>query len=851
MQNNHPENDVSTKIQLNEQISRLLASERKLYDTQGILDRQLSQMNSLNQFTLATSENNEIPNILIAALSSIKNNFIINCAVGLIYEVNTSKLTANALMLRGKPIENISLELKDFNLNNIDTKQNIIIAIIDNQSSNTNEPIIVFAKQCLAAILNKQIQFENNARILLLSNSFATDKLSTHLLCYCVPPAMLGYREKTLEEKDRAFLNLFCKRIDGIAQTLLYQKKLRKFANELETQVVERTNELKHRLKFEEVITKIAQHLSQTQFNKIQDSFEDSIEMLGLFIKADRISILIFSEDNEFMNITHQWQAPGIPPYINMFQNFPLAKIPNIHKQLMAGEVCQINDISLLPAGWEVDLEVLKKTGLTALVGIPLILQNKCLGFINIAYLQTKYNWQQEYISLFKTFGELLATALERQKAGEQLEWAAKYDILTGLSNRFQFEIVIDNAMVYAQRRSLTMALLSLDLDGFKNINDTFGHDTGDLLLKEVSARIKSCVRNEDFVARMGGDEFVVLVSDLKDSSYAGVIAQKILTSLKQEYHLNNHSIFTNASIGITCFPIDGKDRATLMKNADIAMYQVKDRGGNGVQFLTKELQNKHQKRAQLENALKVAIKNQEFYVVYQPQFDTNKNIIGLEALLRWNNPLSNSNSTQEIIKLAEDCGLIPEIDEWVLKTVFIQRNEWQKINVFKDQKISINLSFKELEIEKLCDRIAKIITETNATPNNFALELTETVLMQDPIYTQQELSCLYQLGFHIVVDDFGTGYSSLHYLKTFPLQALKIDKGFVQNIGVKKEDEIIVSATISLAQQLGFDLIAEGVETKEQLQFLLDHGCKKFQGHYFSRPLKVEEMTRMLEAAG
>ncbi len=595
----------SSKIKFNEQITKLLASEKKLYDTQGKLDLEVSRMESLNKLALATIASQEVSEVLVAALSFLQTNFVINYGVGLLYEAGNSRLIANTIVSRGKPIKTTELDLTHSNLNIITSQQNVEIVVINGDDQSLNSPLISFAAQCLQIVFSKPIHFEKDARIMLLSNSFGKGELTTYLLCYCASRSAIGYRERTALEEDIPFLDLFCKHLDHIIGNVLYKEKLRKLAGELEVTVEQRTNELKRRLEFEDVITKIAQHLSQLQFEMVREGIVEALKMIGLFINADRTSVFLFAEDNKSMSIILQWCSEGVLSSVELFSNLLVSKLPNICQVLMSGNVCQISDVDLLPVDWNNDAQTMRLAGLKSFFGIPLVSQGRCVGFVSLVSRRAGQLWKEGDMSLFVAFGELIVAALERQRVGEQLERAAKYDILTGIPNRFQFEVVVDNDVARASRNNLVLALLSIDIDHFKSVNDTYGHNIGDLLLKEVSSRISSCIRREDFVARVGGDEFIALIIDLKFPSEARGVAQKIVTSLKQEYRLGGHLISSvSASIGIACFPTDGGDSATLIKKADIAMYQVKGRGGNGLQFLTDELQNRHQSHLDMENAL-------------------------------------------------------------------------------------------------------------------------------------------------------------------------------------------------------------------------------------------------------
>lgn len=452
-----------------------------------------------------------------------------------------------------------------------------------------------------------------------------------------------------------------------------------------------------------------------------------------------------------------------------------------------------------------------------------------------------------------KAYGKVLISIMDisdLKYAETHLDYLAKHDDLTDLPNRSLFNSMLGIAINRAKRTKQLMAVLYLDLDHFKNINDTLGHDIGDLLLIEVAKKLQKATRADDFAARLGGDEFAVILNGLNNAHDAGNIAIKLNEIIDCSYKLAKHTVHITTSIGIACYPAEGKDASTLLKHADIALYTAKDAGRNTHQYFTSDLNGYHTERLFIENALSYALERQELYLVYQPKFALpSKKMIGMEALLRWQHPKLGLVPPTKFIPIAEATGAIIPIGEWILKTAcqeFAEKFLGQKSN--QQLVISLNLSPEQLIREKFLDLIVGIIKNAKIPAKNLELELTETAIMSKPKVSEKVLTQLSKTGIQISIDDFGTGYSSLSYLKRLPITTLKIDQSFIRDIETDPSDAIIVKAIINLAKNLELNVIAEGVETKGQLQFLVDNGCLQAQGFYFAKPLSVKEMTQFIK---
>ncbi len=447
----------------------------------------------------------------------------------------------------------------------------------------------------------------------------------------------------------------------------------------------------------------------------------------------------------------------------------------------------------------------------------------------------------------------------DRRRTEAKIIYLAYHDSLTGLPNRNFFKQSIKKELAHAERHGKTVGLLFLDLDHFKHINDSFGHVAGDQILRQVADRITQCVRISDnagrmeapfsdpHVTRFGGDEFAVMLTDIGRIEDAARVAQRLIESLSEPFIIETHEVFIGASIGITVYPMGGRDADTLLKNADIAMYHAKDSGRNNYQFFTKSMNSLAFERLTLETRLHKGLEHDEFRLYYQPQLDlkTGK-IAGVEALIRWQQPEMGLVSPLEFIPMAEETGLIVPIGEWVIRTACAQNKAWQKAG-FPPVRMAINLSSRQLKHKELIAVVTGALTDTGLEPGWFELELTESCIMQtreDPLIILNQLK---SIGIRLSIDDFGIGYSSLSHLKRFPVNTLKIDRSFVKDVPEDSETKAIIRAMIAMAKGLNMKIIAEGVQTVEQLKFLQEQECDWMQGYLFSPPVPGDEMTKFL----
>lgn len=453
-------------------------------------------------------------------------------------------------------------------------------------------------------------------------------------------------------------------------------------------------------------------------------------------------------------------------------------------------------------------------------------------------------NDQGKAINYIASFSDIT----ERKEAEEHIFRLAHHDVLTGLFNRLSLEDRMGQAIVQAKRDNYKLAVMFIDLDRFKIINDTLGHHVGDALLVEVAKRLHESVRDSDIVARLGGDEFVIVLTGIEDIRLVANIAKQIVDSLGIAYKIDVHELHSTPSIGISTFPRDGINADDLMKNADTAMYHAKDEGRNNYQFYTDEFNKIAHERMTLEYDLHVALEKEQFVLHYQPKIDTlDGSISGLEALLRWNHPEQGLLMPDKFISIAEETGLIEPIGDWVLNEACRQSNLWhcqEGISL----KMSVNLSPKQLRDPKLVERLHEIMEKYKIAENKLELEITENAVMTNTEQAINQMAAIREAGVYLAIDDFGTGYSSLAYLKSFPIQVLKIDRTFVRDIEEDEDDAAICRATISLSHDLGLTVVAEGVETEAQKDFLKSHKCDTLQGYLFSRPLPASEVLQYIK---
>jgi diguanylate cyclase (GGDEF)-like protein len=437
----------------------------------------------------------------------------------------------------------------------------------------------------------------------------------------------------------------------------------------------------------------------------------------------------------------------------------------------------------------------------------------------------------------------------DQKVAEERIHHLATHDSLTGLPNRAMFSQMLNHAIAGAQRYHRKFAVLFIDLDRFKTINDTLGHEAGDKLLQEISQRFREQLRASDVLARLGGDEFVILLQEMQDERHAAAVARKILAAAIRPVMLAAQECRVTASIGISMYPAHGEDEQSLMKNADIAMYFAKEEGKNNFQFYSKGITSQSVERLAVEANLRGALEKNELALHYQAKLDLKTGAInGVEALLRWNSPALGAIPPAQFIPIAEETGLIVAIGKWVLKTACAQNVAWQKQGL-PPICMAVNLSVRQFADDYLLDDLAAILKSTGMAPQQLELEVTEGMVINNPGRAIRILTAIKKMGVRLAIDDFGTGYSSLGQLKHFPIDTLKVDRSFIRDIATDPGDKAITEAIIAMGKTLSLTVVAEGVETREQEAYLREHACDEMQGYYFSRPIAADEFAALLKS--
>ncbi|KJR42908.1 diguanylate cyclase (GGDEF) domain-containing protein [Candidatus Magnetoovum chiemensis] len=474
---------------------------------------------------------------------------------------------------------------------------------------------------------------------------------------------------------------------------------------------------------------------------------------------------------------------------------------------------------------------------------VPILSLDKALGVLNL-YVKEGHKRTKFEDTVLTIIANTLSGVIERKRAEERLEYLANYDALTNIPNRTLLFDRINQEILHAQRYNQRFAVLYIDLDRFKCINDSLGHNMGDILLVETAKRLTECVRKTDTVARMSGDEFVIILKDISEVQDPAYVAKKIFAAMHRPFDLNSVKYSINVSIGISIYPNDGQDSSNLIKNADAALYHAKEDIGSNYRYYTNDMNSEIKERMKIENELRQAINEEEFVLYYQPQIDlrTGK-IIGIEALIRWAHPISGFIPPSKFIPLAEETGLIVQIGEWVLQKACEQNSLWHKQGL-NCLSVAVNMSlYQFIRQYNLMERVAQIIFEAELNPRLLELELTESICMENIDSTINTLREFNDMGIQLSIDDFGTGYSSLSYLKLLPFKKLKIDRSFIKDLNIRTDDYEIVKTIITMAHNLRLKVIAEGVETKEQLEVLRNLNCDEVQGYLFSKPIPPDEI--------
>ncbi|MEH2402414.1 EAL domain-containing protein [Nostoc sp.] len=615
------------------------------------------------------------------------------------------------------------------------------------------------------------------------------------------------------------------------------------------TEQKQATAELRQRDRLLQAVAEAANYLLR-EMNS-ETGIDRALAVLGEAAKADRAYLFQNhphpATGEIAVSLRFEWTHSFIQPTHHHWQNQPYqaSGLARWHTVLSRGE-----SISGLTQKFPVaEQEFLIRDGIQSLILVPLRLENELWGYLGLADCTFERHWSRHEESTLLTMAASIISTQQRQQVEEKIRYQALHDLLTGLPNRLLFNELLSKTLPNATRNGESLAVIFLDLDRFKVINDTLGHTLGDQLLQNVTQRLKDLLRGGDTIARWGGDEFTILLPRVNDIEEVNQVAQRILQALEDAFHLQGHELYVTASLGIALLDDNSPDAETLIQHADAALYYAKDKGRNNYQFYSVSLSAKNPELLTLEKSLRYALERKEFTVYYQPRVNiVTGEITGMEALLRWQHPEMGLVAPSVFIPLAEESGLIVPIGEWVLRTACSQNKTWQDAGL-PPMMIAVNLSLKQFCQPKLVETIAKVLEQTGLEPRFLELEITETTAIENLSFTRKVLQNLQQMGVYISIDDFGTGHSSLSRLQLLPLHNLKIDKSFIQDLTQDVKVAHIIKAIVSLGHSLGLKLTAEGVEKEEELEFLKSINCEEVQGFLLYRPLSAKIATEILES--
>ena len=608
-----------------------------------------------------------------------------------------------------------------------------------------------------------------------------------------------------------------------------------------------RIKENAYQIEFQRLISDISSDFVSISELNINEKIHDMLHKIGCFFQVDRTYIFLINHQDNTMTYNYEWCNEGINPEAEAIQNVPVDVFPWWMEQLGKNKLVSIENVNKLPDEASVEKEQLTQQGVKSAVVIPIEENEQMLGFMGLDSVKSLKKWSNYHIKLLKIFSNLLADSLIRIKSEKKIEYMAYYDHLTGLPNRTLFSDRLSQAIYLSKRNEKYIGVIFIDLDSFKMVNDTIGHNAGDTVLKEVSRSLEQRLRKTDTVARFGGDEFLVLVNNLTNNDDIIKVVENLIEVFEHPFNVNGQEFYITCSAGVSVYPFDGEDAETLVKNADIAMYLAKSRGKNQYALCTEDIKEEVKQNIKLSNCLYRVQERDELILYYQPQVKLNTGqIIGLEALLRWNHPEMGMIPPSSFIPLAETNGTINSIGEWVLKTAARQNRIWQDKG-YPHLRMAVNLSIVQFNNPRLVANVERILQETGLNPKYLELEVTESVATKESANIVDTLNRLKQLGVSISIDDFGTEYSSLNRLKELPIDRIKIDMQFVQGIEGNEKDQAITKVIINLAKSLGLEVLAEGVETAPQLEFLNQRMCDEVQGYYYYKPMPAEEIEKLL----
>ncbi|HOC61345.1 MAG TPA: EAL domain-containing protein [Smithellaceae bacterium] len=589
-----------------------------------------------------------------------------------------------------------------------------------------------------------------------------------------------------------------------------------------------------------------AQFVDASQEN-IDKIINDMLRQCGRHFQADRAGLFMYSGKNHQPVHSHEWCNDGIASTLDSKNQQTVLELPGVKDQIDKAGYIHVSDAETLQPGAIPDKDSLKDKQIQSLIIVALTGTDNVIGYIFFEAIQSPRKWDQDHREIIQVLGNLLSDALRQVEAEKAINYMAYYDALTALPNRALLTDRLKQAISLAMRTEKLISIIFIDVDSFKSVNDTMGHDGGDAMLMQIAERLSACVRQYDSVARFGGDEFLVMLQQIPDIKYIGESANKIMSVFNEPITIKGQEFFITASAGVAVFPFDGEDADELIKNADMAMYAAKSTGKNKVTFCSAEMKKEVLDNMELTNSLYRAVGRNELFLLYQPQVNPDTiEIIGLEALIRWRHPVKGIIPPTKFIPIAEKTSLIHSIGEWVLMTACRQNMEWQNQGL-KPTRIAVNLSVKQFHSPNIVNVVDRVLRETKLMPCYLELEVTESLGTHDKDYVINTMNKLKALGLSLSIDDFGTDYSSLGRLKDLPVDRIKIDMQFIRGIAKNAKDEGIIKIILQLGKTLGLHVVAEGVETQQQLAFLKDNLCFEIQGFYFHKPVVAEDIVPIL----
>lgn len=606
-------------------------------------------------------------------------------------------------------------------------------------------------------------------------------------------------------------------------------------------------NENANQTKNQKLISAISSDFVTANLSNLDEKINNMLKKSGDFFQVDRVYILMFDLEHKTMTNTHIWCNAGIEPELGFILDTKANAFLWWRNQVAFYGKIHIPDVRKMPKEANDERQQLERQQVLSLIAIPIAGSGKVQGYLGYESVKLIRKWDDDHINILEITANILADSIMKVGSEKKQNYLAYYDQLTKLPNRMLFQDRANQAIQLAIRTEKIVGVIFLDIDSFKTVNDTLGHEAGDELLIIVSQELSRCVRKSDTVARFGGDEFLILINNISNAKDLFKVADNIMGLFNRIFCLKGQEFFITASAGIAVYPIDGEDVEALIKNSDVAMYNAKEKGKNQYVLCSTDMKNEVQRTMELSNLLYRALERNELVLYYQPQINIqSQKIVGFEALLRWKSSEYDIVPPHIFIPLAEKTGLINPIGEWVIRTACLQNKKWQNSG-FPHARMAVNLSVYQFRNPKLVTLVENILKETELNPECLELEITESIVIKEPNYIVNILNNLKKLGVTISIDDFGTEYSSLSRLKLLPIDRIKMDMQFVHGIEGSEKDRAIAKIIINLAKSLGLEVIAEGVETVTQLEFLKQSMCDEVQGYYYYKPMPAEEIEKLM----